>query len=183
MGNKVEEICVQRFLNWYNRQHEGHYIHQGAVDYFPGLNKNNEGDWDFVAYERDNQDEWLGIEIKELYPLRNVNIMYEFWEELCLELTQDLIARRIKGEFYILPPVLQLSPRERPKLRKAIIEVLFDKQSILRVNEDIDIGPDIWTKFASWPKQKSRNLDECDKWGDIVHLNCKLLEVQIQDAK
>lgn len=156
MGNKVEEICVQRFLNWYNGQYKGHYIHQRATTHFPDLNKNNEGDWDFVAYERDDQEEWVGIEVKEYDPLRVVNILYKFWEDLCLELTQDLIGRGIRGEFSIRPPVVKLSPRERPKLRKAIVEVLFDKQSILEVNRSIDIGPDIAAKFAGWPKQKSK---------------------------
>lgn len=165
MGNKVEEICVQRFLNWYNGQYKGHYIHQRATTHFPDLNKNNEGDWDFVAYERDDQEEWVGIEVKEYDPLRVVNILYKFWEDLCLELTQDLTGRETQGEFDILPPVVNLRPRDRLKFREAFTEVLCSKASNIKVNEVVDIGPDIWAKFAKWPEEKSKNLDEYNKFG------------------
>ena len=161
MGEEAEEVCVQRFLNWYNEQHKRSYAHQRAEGYCPDLK--NGMRWDFVAYERDNPGKWIGIEIKELATTREVSKWFEFWRKLCLELTKDLVGRRIRGEFKIIrPPVVNLKPRERPKLLKALLEVLTDKETILKT-DFTDIGPDIAAKFTNWPKQKS-NLEEYDKW-------------------
>ena len=164
MGEEAAEICVQRFLNWYNEQHQGNYIHQRADTYFPDLK--NKLNWDFVAYERDNLREWIGIEVKELATVRETSIRFKFWRDLCLELTQDLVDGGVQGEFGILPPVFDLKSEERPKFREAFIEVLCQEAPNMKINEIINIGPDIADKFANWPKEKSNNLDEYHKWGE-----------------
>jgi hypothetical protein len=163
MDEEAEKICVQRFLNWYSKQHKRNYIHHRAEDYFPELKGGLR--WEFVAYERDNPEEWIGIEVKELSTTREVHIWFEFWEDLCLELTQDLAVKGVQGKFKIIhPPVFNLKSKERPKFREAFIEVLANKESILKV-DFTDIGPDIADKSTNWPKQKSRNRDEYRKWG------------------
>lgn len=160
-----EEICAQRFLNWYNEQHKRNYIYQRAATYF--LSLKGKLNWDFVACERDNQEEWIGIEVKELSTTREVHIRFEFWEDLCLELTQASTVKGIRGKFKIIhPPVVNLMPRERPKLLKALVEVLNNKTSALKA-DFMDIGPDIADKFTSWPREKSRNRDEYRKWREL----------------
>lgn len=163
MGEEAEGICVQRFLNWYNKQYKRNYTYERAENHFPKLKGGLR--WEFVAYERNNREEWIGIEIKELNTTREVSNWFEFWQGLCLELTKVLAAKGIQGKFKIIhPPVINLKPREHQKLLKAIIEVLINKESILNV-DFTDIGPDIADKFTNWPKQKS-DLKEYDKWGE-----------------
>lgn len=164
MGKMEEEMCVQRFLNWYNKQPKRNYIYQRADTYFSDLK--GKLNWDFVAYEYDDPKDWIGIEVKELAIVRETSIRFEFWRDLCLKLTQDLKGRGIQGEFGIFPPVFDLKPQERLKLRKSFIEVLCQKAPNMLVNEIIDIGPDIADKFANWPREKSNSLDEYDKWGE-----------------
>lgn len=164
MDEEAEKICVQRFLNWYNNQCKRSYIHERAEKCFPDLKGRLR--WEFVAYEPDNPEKWIGIEIKELNPIKEVSIWFEFWKDLCLELTQDLAARGIQGKFDIIhPPVVNLKPGECPKLLKAFLKVLTDKESVLNV-DFTDIGPDIADKFTNWPREKTNNLDEYDKWGE-----------------
>lgn len=177
MGEKTEEICGQHFLNWYNEQYKRNYVLKRAETYFPDIKGGPR--WEFVAYEPDNPEKWIGIEIKELNPIREVSIWFEFWKDLCLELTQDLVARGIQGKFDIIhPPVVYLKPRERPKLLKALLKVLIDKESILKV-DFTDIGPDIADKFTSWPREKS-DLNEYDRWGE--NRPSKLLINKISDS-
>jgi hypothetical protein len=164
MGEEAEEICAQHFLNWYNKQYRRDYIHQRAEDYFPELKGGLR--WEFVAYERNNLQDWVGIEVKELITVRETSIRFKFWQDLCLELTQDLAGREIKGEFGILPPVFDLRSEERLKFREAFIEVLCQEATNMKVDEIINIGPDIADKFANWPKEKSSSLDEYYKWGE-----------------
>ena len=161
MGKIEEEICVQRFLNWYNEQHKGNYIHQRADTYFPGLK--DKLNWDFVAYELDNPQEWIGIELKGLSTTREVSNWFEFWEGFCSELTQDLAVKGIRGKFKIIhPPVLITRGKERSKLKRAFTEILINKETILKA-KFTDIGPDIADKFTNWPKTKS-DPKEYDKW-------------------
>jgi hypothetical protein len=158
MDKNEEAICCRRFLKWYNRQHEGKYILQRAEDYFSELK--DKLNWDFVAYERDNREKWFGIEMKELATTREVSMWLEFWKDLCLELSQYLAARGVQGKFKIVhPPVLHLKPRERPKLLKAFLKVVTDKETILKT-DFTDIGSDIANKFANWPVEKIRNFAE-----------------------
>ena len=155
---KEEEICVQRFLKWYNKQYKGNYTHERAENCFPELKGGLR--WEFVAYEHDNREEWIGIEIKELATTREVSNWSEFWQGLCLELTQNLAVKVVQGRFDIIhPPVLILKPRERPKLLKAFLKVLTDKETILRT-DFTDIGPDIAKKFSNWPREEIRNFAE-----------------------
>ena len=163
MGKEKEEICVQRFLKWYNEQHKRNYIYQRAEDYWPELKGGLR--WEFVAYEPYNPEKWIGIEVKELITVREAHIQFEFWRKLCLELTKDLEAKGIQGEFDILPPSFSLMPRDRQKFRKAFIEVSAEKKSVLSVDKATDIGTDIANKFINWPKDKS-NLEEYYKWGE-----------------
>jgi len=172
-----ERICVDRFLNWYNTQYNRKYIHEKATHRFPDL-KN--GDWDFVAYERGNPLDWIGIEVKELSTTREVSQWSEFWDRLCLDLTQDLASKGIQAKFAIIhPPVLDLEPRERVKFRRAFVEVLTNKQSTLK-GGFVDIGPDIADKFPNWPKEKSEPFNEYDKWG--TYRPCKLEIKKISDS-
>ena len=151
--SEIEEMCIQCFLNWYNEQHKRNYIYERADTYFPDLK--DKLNWDFVAYERDNPKLWLGIEVKELPILEEISIRFKFWQELCLELTEDLAGKGVQGEFGIfLPPVFNLKLGERPKFRKAFIEVLASKEAILKA-DFTDIGPDIADKSPNWPKDKS----------------------------
>lgn len=163
MSEQTEEICVQRFLNWYNEQHNRSYVHQRAENCFPELR--GELRWEFVAYERDNREKWIGIEIKELATIRETHIQFEFWQGLCVELTQDLVGRGIEGEFDILPPSFRLIHKDRTKFRKAFVDVLIDKKS-MKLNESIDIGPDIAEKFANWPRERITSMKEYYKWGE-----------------
>lgn len=158
MDEEAERICVQSFLNWYSKQHGRNYIHQRAEDCFPKLKGGLR--WEFVAYEPDNQETWIGIEIKELATTREVSRWSEFWGKLCLELTQALAYKGIQGKFMIIhPPVVNLRPREYPKLLKAFLKVLTDKETILRT-DFTDIGPDIAKKFSNWPREEIRNFAE-----------------------
>jgi hypothetical protein len=103
--------------------------------------------------------------VKELAIVRGISIQFEFWRDLCLELTQDLERRGIQGEFEIsFPPVFVLAPRERQTFQEAFTKVLIDKQLGWKVGESRDIGPDIASRFPSWPIQKS-DVDEWDEWG------------------
>ncbi len=164
MGKMKEEMCVQRFLNWYNKQPKRNYIYQRADTYFPDLK--DDLNWDFVAYERDNPQEWIGIEVKELAIARETSIRFKFWRDLCLKLTRDLASRGIQGEFGILPPVFDLEPQERLKFRKVFIEVLCQEAPNMKLNEITNVGPYIAGKFTNWPREKSNSLDEYDKWGE-----------------
>jgi len=159
-----EEICVQSFLNWYKEQHKGNYIHQRADTHFPDL----KGDlnWDFVAYKRDNPKEWIGIEVKELLRLKEIPIQLEFWQRLCSELTKDLKGTGIQGEFLIiLPPPFNLRSKKRSEFKEAFIAVLCEKAPNMKINQIIDISPNIAARFANWPREKSDAFDEYDKWG------------------
>jgi len=163
MSEEAEEICVQRFLNWYNEQHNRNYVHQRAENYFPELQSGLR--WEFVAYERDKRENWIGIEIKELATIKETHIQFEFWKELCAELTRDLATRGIQGRFGILPPSFRLIHKDRTKFRKALADVLIDKKS-MKLNEFVDIGPDIADRFTNWPEEKSKDMDEYNKWGE-----------------
>lgn len=158
-----EEICAQRFLNWYNEQHNRNYICERATDHFSDLK--DELNWDFVAYERDNLKEWIGIEVKEVAIVRETFIQFKFWKDLCSKLTRDLEGKGIQGEFGILPPPFNLKPEERPKFRKAFIAVLCEKTPNMKANEITDIGPDIASKFPNWPREKIKSLREYYEWG------------------
>ena len=173
-----EETCVLCFLNWYNKQHNRNYIYERAEARFTKLKGKLR--WDFVAYERDNPEEWIGIEVKELDTTREVSRWSEFWDKLCLELTEDLASKGIQGKFRIIhPPVLNLKPEERLKFRRVFVEVLTNKQSTLR-GDFVDIGPDVWSKFPNWPTEKSEPFDEYDKWG--TSRPCKLEIKKISDS-
>lgn len=178
-GKEIEEkICIRRFLNWYNEQYKRNYIYERADTYFPDLK--DKLNWDFVAYERDNPKLWLGIEVKELATTREVSRWSEFWDKLCLELTEDLASKGIQGKFRIIhPPVLNLKPEERLKFRRVFVEVLTNKQSTLK-GDFVDIGPDIADEFPNWPKEKSEPFDEYDKWG--TYRPCKLETKKISDS-
>jgi hypothetical protein len=176
-GKETEErVCVERFLNWYNKQHNRNYIYQRAEERFPNLK--GASNWDFVVYERANPQEWIGVEIKELSTTREVSEWSEFWNRSCLELTQDLKNKGIQGRFTIIhPPVFNLKPDERLKFRRVFVEVLFNKQSTLK-GDFVDIGPDIGDKFHSWPKEPS-DVNEWDRWGR--DRPCKLEIKRISD--
>lgn len=179
MDKEIEEkICVERFLNWYNKQHQRNYIYEKAETHFSDLR--GELRWDFVAYERANPQEWIGIEVKELATTREVSRWSEFWDKLCLELTEDLASKGIQGKFTIIhPPVLNLKPEERLKFRRVFVEVLTNKQSTLK-GDFVDIGPDIDARFPNWPTEKSEPFDEYDKWG--TSRPCKLEIKKISDS-
>jgi hypothetical protein len=173
-----EKICVKRFLNWYKGQHRKDYIYEKTQDYCPELK--GQQDWDFIAYESDKPQEFIGIEVKELATTRKVSRWSEFWDELCLELTRDLESRGIQGKFTIInPPVLNLKPEERLKFRRAFVEVLTNKLSTLE-RDFVDIGPDIFAKFPNWPKEESEPFDEYDKWR--TYRPCKLEIKKISDS-
>lgn len=158
-----EEICAQRFLDWYNKQRKTDYIYKRTEEHFTELK--GKPRWDFMVYERGNPEEWIGIEVKELATTREVSRWSEFWDKLCLELTQDLASKGIQGKFRIIhPPVLNLKPEERLKFRRVFVKVLTNKQSTLK-GDFVDIGPDIADKFPNWPEEKSEPFDEYDKWG------------------
>jgi len=174
MSDEVEVICVQRFLNWYKSKYNRHCIYQRTTICFPELNKINKGDWDFVAYERDNSKNWIGIEIKELCTTREVSRWFEFWGEFCSELTKALAVKEFQGSFIIINlPVLNLKPRERPRLRDTFMKVLCQYAPSMKVNEKIDIGPYIAEGFAHWPKERSE-VDEWERWG-----RCRPSKLQI----
>jgi len=159
-----EITCCKYFLDWYNKQHKRSYTCEKATERFPELNKNNQGDWDFVACERDNPKLWLAIEVKGLPHLMETSLWFEFWRRLCLKLTKDLESKGIKGQFEIsVPPVLDIGGK-RQRLVDVFSHVLIEKQSGWRVGETKDIGPDVWSKFPNWPTQKS-DVDEWDEWG------------------
>jgi hypothetical protein len=167
----TEEICVERFLRWYNKQYKRDYVYKKTEDHFTELR--GKLNWDFIAYERDNLQEWIGIEVKELQFLREISISLTFWECLCSDLTKDLPGKGIQGEFKIsFPPFLSLPQNERQRILDAFSEVLIGKQSDWQVGESKDIGPDIADKFPNWPKEESEPFDEYDKWG--TYRPCKL---------
>jgi len=59
-GKEIEEkICVERFLNWYNKQRKRDYVYKRTEGHFTELK--GKLCWDFVVYERDNPEEWIGI--------------------------------------------------------------------------------------------------------------------------
>ncbi len=157
MSEREEKACCQRFLNWYGKQYNRNYIFERADTHSPKLK--DKLNWDFVAYESNNPAEWIGIEIKELATIKETHIQFEFWQELCVELTRDLVSRGIRGEFDILPPSFRLIHKDRPKFRKAFIEVLVDKESILKADKPTDIGPDIAKKFINWPDERSEDSE------------------------
>ena len=163
-GKEIEEeICVERFLNWYNKLHSRHYTYEKATDLFSDLK--DESNWDFVAFERDNPQEWLGIEEKAPPVIIETSKRSKFWKDLCSDLTKHLENKGIQGRFEIsLPPVLNLIGK-RQKFLEAFNRVLIDKQSGWRVSETKDIGSDIWSKFPNWPTEKSEPFNEYDKWG------------------
>jgi hypothetical protein len=174
-----EEIYVQRFLNWYSNQHNRNYICERATDCFPVLKDNL--NWDFVAYEHHNPQDWIGIEVKELQFLRKTSISFTFWKRLCSDLTKDLPGKGMQGELEIsFPPVFDLPPNERQEFLEAFSRVLIDKQSGWRVGETEDIGLDIASKFPNWPTEKSEPFDEYDKWG--TYRPCKLEIKKVSDS-
>lgn len=178
MSEQVEEMCVKRFLNWYNNQHKANYIHQRAEDYLSELKGRLR--WEFVAYEPDNPQKWIAIEVKELPSLMEISIQFNYWRDFCQELTEDLQGK-IQGGFEIhLPPSLNVKRKKQHKLREAFVEVMMSKESILKANEHTDIGPDIADKFTNWPKKKS-DLEEYDKFGE--YRPCKLEIMKIKDSE
>ncbi len=163
-GKEIQEtICVERFLNWYNRRHNRNYTCEKATDLCPDLK--GKLNWDFIVYELANSKEWIGIEVKEPPIVIETSTRFEFWQDLCLELSRNLEGTGIQGEFnIILPPVFDLPRKKRQEFLKALSRVLINKQPGWRVGESKDIGPDVWSEFPSWPKQRS-DVDEWDKWG------------------
>jgi len=178
-GKEIQEkICVERFLNWYNKRHNRNYTYEKATDRFSDLK--GQLNWDFVVYERANPEEWIGIEEKELQFLREISISLTFWECLCLDLTKGLPGKGIQGRFEIsLPPVLDLTGK-RQKFLEVFSQVLIDKQSDWQVGKSKDIGPAIADKFPNWPKEKSEPFYEYDKWG--TDRPCKLEITGVSDS-
>ena len=178
-GKEIEEeICVERFLNWYNKLHSRHYTYEKATDRFSDLK--DESNWDFVAFEHDNPQEWLGIEEKAPPVIIETSKRSKFWKDLCSDLTKHLENKGIQGRFEIsLPPVLDLIGK-RQKFLEAFSRVLIDKQSGWTVGETKDIGPDIWSKFPNWPTEKSEPFNEYDKWG--TNRPCKLTIKEVSDS-
>ena len=175
-GKEVEEkICVERFLHWYNKQHNRDYVYKRTEDHSTELKGKLR--WDFVVYERANPQEWIGIEVKELQFLRETSKRFTFWERLCSDLTKDLPGKGIQGEFEIsFPPVLGLAKKERPRLLEILSQVLIGKQTGWEVGKSKDIGPDVWSEFPSWPKQRS-NVDEWNVWGRDRPCNLEITKV------
>jgi len=160
-----EETCVLCFLNWCNKQHNRNYIYERAEARFTKLK--GELRWDFIAYEPDNPQEWIGIEVKGASMLWEDSRRSEFWQKLCSELSADLEGRGIQGNFgLIYPPALDLKPGERLKFREAFVEVLCQKAPNMELNDLIDIGSDISNKFPSWPREKIKTLREYLEWGE-----------------
>jgi len=175
----TEEICVERFLNWYNKRQNRNYIYEKATDCFTDLK--DKLNWDFIAYERANPQEWIGIELKELDPLRKeTSVFFTFWERLCSDLPKDLPGKGIQGEFEIsFPPVFDLPQNDRQRFLEAFIQVLIHRQSGWKVGETKDIGPEVWNKFPNWPTQRS-DVDEWDEWGR--DRPCKLEITKVSDS-
>ena len=178
-GKEIEEeICVERFLNWYNKRHNRNYTYEKATDRFSDLK--GESNWDFVAFERNNPEEWIGIEVKRLSAIWELRKRSEFWKSLCSELTKHLPSQGIQGEFEIsIPPALNLQG-ERHRFLKAFRQVLIDEQSGWKVCETKDVGPDIWSKFPNWPTEKSEPFNEYNKWG--TNRPCKLTIKKVSDS-
>lgn len=179
MDKEIEEkICVECFLNWYNKQHNRNYIYERAEARFPDLKDNL--NWDFVVSERANPQEWVGIEVKELQIVRETSICFEFWQRLCSDLTKDWPGKGIQGEFDIsFPPVFVLPRDERQRLLDAFSQVLIDKQSGWEVRETKDIGPDIASRFPNWRRDKS-DADEYEEWR--TYRPCKLEIKKVSDS-
>jgi hypothetical protein len=157
-----EKKCVGRFSHWYNKQHNRNYICERAEAHFTELKSKPR--WDFVGYEPDNPEEWIGIEVKEPDIGRETSISFAFWRRLCSDLSKGLPGKGIQGEFEIsLPPALILRG-ERHRFLEAFSQVLIDEQSGWKICETKDVGPDVWSKFPKWPAQRS-NADEWDEWG------------------
>jgi hypothetical protein len=178
-GKEIEEkTCVERFLNWYNKGHNRNYSYEKATDCFPDLK--GKLNWDFIVYERANSKEWIGIEVKEPPIVIETSERFEFWQDLCLELSRNLEGMGIQGEFnIILPPVFDLPRKKRQEFLKALSRVLINKQSGWQIGESKDIGPDVWSEFPSWPKQRS-DVDEWDVWGR--DRPCKLEITEVSDS-
>jgi len=173
-----ERICIEYFLNWYNEQYKRNYIYERAVARFSDLKGNL--NWDFVANERDNPQEWIGIEVKELQSVRETSIFFNFWQCLCSDLTKDLAKNGIQGEFEIsFPPVFVLPRNERQRFLESFSQVFIHKQSGWELRESKDIGPDIASKFPYWPTQRS-DVDEWDVWGR--DRPCKLEIKKVSDS-
>jgi hypothetical protein len=159
-----EKICVERFLNWYNKRHNSNYTYEKAMDRFSDLKDGL--NWDFIGFEHDNPEEWIGIEVKELQFLRETSIRYIFWKNLCSELNKHLHSKGIQGEFEIsFPPAFDLRQKERQKFLEAFSRALIDKQSGWQVGKSKDIGPDIWSRFPNLPTEESELFNEYDKFG------------------
>ena len=178
-GKEIEEkICVERFLNWYNKRHNRNYTYEKATDRFSDLQ--DKSNWDFVAFERDNPEEWIGIEEKAPPVIIETSKRSKFWKDLCSDLTKRLQSKGIQGRFEIsLPPVLDLTGK-RQKFLEAFSQVLIDKQPGWRVGETKDIGPDVWSEFPNWPTEESEPFNEYDKWG--TYRPCKLEIKKISDS-
>ena len=175
--SEIEEMCIQCFLNWYREQCKVKYICQRADIYFPELT--GKLNWDFVAYEHDNIKSWIGIEVKELPLLKEPSIKFEFWQRLCSDLTKDLPGEGVQGEFYIFPRDVDLKCGDRSEFRKVFVEVVHQKAPNMKVNEIMDIGPDIADGFPNWPTEKS-DEDEYDEWGE--DRPCKLRIKRVSDS-
>jgi len=172
MDKEIEEkICVERFLDWYNEQHKRDYVYKKTEDHFTKLK--GKLNWDFVAYEPDNPQEWIGIEVKGASMLWEDSRRSEFWQKLCSKLSADLEGKGIQGKFGLIrPPAFDLEPRECPKFREAFVEVLCQKAPNMELDELIDIGPDISNKFPSWPGERIKTLREYLEGGE--YRPCKL---------
>lgn len=178
MDKEVTEInCCQRFLGWYNKEHKRSYIHQRADTHFPDLK--DKLNWDFVAYERHNPREWIGIEVKELPHLKEPFIKYKFRRDLCWKLTQDLKGKGIRGEFNIFPPDVALKRGDRSEFRKVFAEVLYQETPNMNVKDIMDIGPDIADGFPNWRTEKS-DVGEYHEWGE--DRPCKLQITKVSDS-
>jgi hypothetical protein len=162
MGEETEEICVQRFLDWYNEQHKRNYTYERAESCFPGLKGRIR--WEFVVHERDNLEHWVGIEVKELPTLQELYKQVSFWQGLCSDLTRSLANGGIHGEFKVDAPNLRLTNRQ--EFLKVLAEILCEKAPRIRVSEEIEIGYDIAQRFCSWPREGIASMEEYEKWGD-----------------
>lgn len=175
------KICVERFLNWYNKRHNSNFTYEKATDHFSDLK--DRLNWDFVAYECDNPEGWIGIEVKELQFLRETSIRSTFWTRLCSDLTKHLQSKGIQGEFEIsFPQDLYLPQNAHREFLEAISEVLIDNQTGWEVRETKDIGPDVWSKFRNWSIQRS-DADEWDKWGRDRPSKLEITEVSDSGCK
>lgn len=159
----MQDSLIRHFLEWYNNQSGKNYLCKKAAEYSPDAGATPT--FDFVLVDSDAPSKWLALQTGEFLITDDTRARFDYWQNLCPELSRDLEEKGVAGEFAVHLPKFTLKPGDVEKFRATFASVVAARQKMLEGNTFADIGEYMADKFTEWPRLPSLDMIEFHQWG------------------